>query len=391
VCVGATESTSIPPNEMNVAIVHDYLTQRGGAERVVLSLLRAFPDAPLYTSLYDPRGTFPEFARIDIRAMPMNAVGVLRRHHRVALPLLGPSFSRLRVPADVVICSSSGWAHGAHVEGRKLVYCHTPARWLYQPDRYLRGRRSTVRMAFAQLRPVLERWDKRSAASADQYLANSSMVAEQIASLYGRQAEVLPPPPAITPGGDSAAPPGIEPGFALTVSRLLPYKNIDAIVRAFAYLPEERLVVAGSGPEQANLRATAGTNVHFTGRVEDAELRWLYANCRYLVTASYEDFGLTPVEAAGFGKPTAALRFGGFLDTVREGQSGMFFDRPTPDAIADLLRRLLDTSWNAEAITHSARRFSEARFIRRIQTLADTATGSRAQLNRNHERTNSRG
>src|SRR5436189_353008 len=120
---------------MRIALVHDYLTQRGGAERVVLSLTRAFPDAPLYTSLYDPAGTFREFADVDVRPLALNAIATLRQRHRLALPLLAAAFSRLEVPADVVVCSSSGWAHGAQVEGRKVVYCHTPARWLYQPDR----------------------------------------------------------------------------------------------------------------------------------------------------------------------------------------------------------------------------------------------------------------
>ena len=132
---------------MTVVLVHDYLTQRGGAERVVLSMTRAFPHAPLYTSLYDPRATFPEFGEIDVRTLPINRLPPLRRHHRAALPLLAPSFSSLRISADVVICSSSGWAHGARVEGRKIVYCHTPARWLYQSDRYLRGRSQPVHTA----------------------------------------------------------------------------------------------------------------------------------------------------------------------------------------------------------------------------------------------------
>ena len=148
---------------MQVALVHDYLTQRGGAERVVLSLTRAFPGAPVYTSLYDPGGTFPEFADLDVRTLPINRLAPLRRHHRAALPLLAPSFSRLRISADVVICSSSGWAHGTQVEGKKIVYCHTPARWLYQPDRYLRGRGRPLQAAASVLRSTLERWDKRAA------------------------------------------------------------------------------------------------------------------------------------------------------------------------------------------------------------------------------------
>src|SRR5436190_15727729 len=186
---------------MRIALVHDYLTQRGGAERVVLSLTRAFPDAPLYTSLYDPAGTFPEFADLDVRPLLLNAVVPLRRRHRFALPLLAYAFSRLRVEADVVVCSSSGWAHGAQVEGRKIVYCHNPARWLYQPDRYLRDQSSALRIVARGLRRPLLRWDRAAAASADRYLANSSFVAQRIRDSYGIEAEVVPPPPAITPTG----------------------------------------------------------------------------------------------------------------------------------------------------------------------------------------------
>jgi len=355
---------------MEVALVHDYLTQRGGAERVVLSLARAFPEAPLFTSLYDPDGTFPEFGGLDVRTMPINRLAPLRKHHRAALPLLAPSFSRLRISADVVICSSSGWAHGARVEGRKIVYCYTPARWLYQPDRYLRVSGRPVRTAAGALRSGLVRWDKRAAASADSYLAISTVVAERIKKLYGLEAEVVPPPPAITPEGPTQAVAGIEPGFVLCVSRLLPYKNVDAIVQAFQALPDERLVVAGTGPQEHALRAIAGANVSLAGRVADAELRWLYANCRTLVAASHEDFGLTPVEAAGFGKPTAALRFGGFLETIEEGRTGVFFEEPTAQAIAAGVRELLAASWSAEAAVNSAARFSEPQFVERLRAAA---------------------
>ena len=125
---------------MTVAISHDYLTQRGGAERVVLSMLRAFPRAPLYTSLYDAEGTFPEFRGADVRVTGLDRITPLRQHHRLALPLLPATFSRLQVSADVVLCSSSGWAHATRVDGKKVVYCHTPARWLYHGAHYLTER-----------------------------------------------------------------------------------------------------------------------------------------------------------------------------------------------------------------------------------------------------------
>src|SRR5205085_8173767 len=114
------------------AIIHDYLTQRGGAERVVLSIAKAFPEAPLYTSLYQPGGTFPEYRALDVRPLPLNRMPFLRRWHRLALPLLAPAFSQLSLDCEIAICSSSGWAHGARVAGRKVVYCHSPSSWLFQ-------------------------------------------------------------------------------------------------------------------------------------------------------------------------------------------------------------------------------------------------------------------
>jgi glycosyltransferase involved in cell wall biosynthesis len=360
---------------VRLALAHDYLTQRGGAERVVLSLTRAFAGVPLHTSLYEPERTFPGFGAVEVRTLPINRIQLLRRHHRAALPLLAPSFSRLRIEADVAVCSSSGWAHGAHVEGRKIVYCHTPARWLYQSDRYLRGRGRLMRAAIGVSEPPLKRWDRAAALSADLYLANSTVVAERIEALYGIEAEVVPPPPALTPDGASEEIEGLEPGFVLCVSRLLPYKNVDAVVGAFASLPGERLVVAGTGPEEQRLRAIAGPNTTLVGLVTDAGLRWLYANCRLLVAASHEDFGLTPLEAACFGKPTAALHWGGYLDSIEEA-NGVFFDTPAPAQIASAIRRGLEARWQEPEIKQVAGRFSEEGFIRRLREIVgDSGSG----------------
>ena len=146
----------------SVAIAHDYLTQRGGAERVVLVLAEAFPDAPISTTLYDPDGTFPEFRGRDIRTSWGNRIGWLRRHHRAALPLLPWMSNTLRVDADVVIASSSGWAHGFPTDGRRVVYCYSPARWLYQPEVYLGAdAHPAVRLMLRLLGPAHRRWDRR--------------------------------------------------------------------------------------------------------------------------------------------------------------------------------------------------------------------------------------
>ena len=347
----------------SLAFVHDYLTQRGGAERVVLTLAKAFPQAPVYTSLYEPDGTFPDFSDVDVHTMPLNRIGLLRAHHRLALPVLAPSFSRLRVDADVTVCSSSGWAHGAQVSGRKIVYCHTPARWLYQGDRYLTGASKWSSALLAGLAPPLRRWDKSAAASAHRYLVNSHAVQQRVADLYGIDADLIYPPVDLDTGGATEAVAGVEPGFLLCVSRLLPYKNVEEVTEAFRSLPLQRLVVVGTGPLADQITTSAPPNVTVLGRVSDANLRWLYSSAVGLVAASYEDFGLTPVEAASFGKPTAALRWGGFLDTTVEGRTGVFFDDPRPPLIAGAIDRLSRTEWDPKSLIDHAAHFSTPRFI----------------------------
>ena len=360
-----------------VALVHDYLTQRGGAERVVLTLADGFPDAVIHTSLYDPGATFPGFRDHEVRTLPLDRVALLRDHHRLALPLLAPAFSRLHVDADVTICSSSGWAHGAHVTGAKVVYCHNPARWLYQRDQYLAGSSRVAGAGMALLAPALRRWDRSAAATADRYLVNSRAVRARVADVYGIDADVVPPPVDIDVLGPRRAPEGLEPGFVLCVSRLLAYKNVGAVVAAFERLPDLRLVVVGTGPLAEELAAAAPANVTVLGRVEDDELRWLYGACLGLVAASYEDFGLTPVEAAAFGRPTAALRWGGFLDTISEGTTGCFFDEPTPDAIARSVRALADGPWDEDALRAHAASYSSARFLARVHEVVDEVRSER--------------
>ncbi len=354
--------TPTPP----IALVHDYLTQRGGAERVVLTLADAYPDAPIYTSLYDPTGTFPGFAGRDVRTLPLDRVRFLRDHHRLSLPLLAPAFSRLHVDADVTICSSSGWAHGAHVSGTKVVYCHNPARWLYQTDQYLAGSSSAAAAGLALLTPSLRRWDARAAASADRYLVNSRAVRARVADVYGIDADVVPPPVEIDIGGPRRPVAGVDPGFFLCVSRLIAYKNVGAVIQAFAIRPDRRLVVVGSGPLADELTAEAPANVTVVGRVEDDELRWLYGTCRGLIAASYEDFGLTPVEAAAFGAPSAALRWGGFLDTIIDGSTGFFFDEPAPDLIAAAVDQLEQGTWSRATLIEHAEQFRPERFASRM-------------------------
>jgi glycosyltransferase involved in cell wall biosynthesis len=350
-----------------VAVVHDYVTQRGGAERVVLAMLRSFPDAELHTSVYDPASSFPEFNWHRVRRTPLDRVPLFRREHRTAFPVLAPAFSRLRVDADVVLCSSSGWAHGARTDGRKVVYCHSPAKWLYDPDRYFGTSGGAGRAVARALGPSLRRWDRAAERSASRYLVNSTMVRDWVRDVYGRDAEVLHPPHGATPGAPERPVEGVEPGFLLCVSRLLRYKHVDVVLDAARALPGERVVVVGTGPEERTLRAAAPPSTVFTGRIDDAQLRWLYRHCDGLVASSHEDFGLTPLEAAAYGKPVAALRWGGFLDTVVEGTTGVLFDHPTATDVALALQVLRTTTWSPRVLEAHAATFGEERFSERLR------------------------
>lgn len=355
---------------MNIAIAHDYLTQRGGAERVVLSMLRAFPQATVHTSLYSAERCFSEYRGARVRTSPLNAVPTLQAHHRLAFPLLAPTFSTMHIDADLTLVSSSGWAHGVRTSGRKVVYCHAPARWLYQRERYLMGRGRLARTALRAAASQLSAWDRAAARSANRYLVNSSAIRDQVKQVYGIDADVLHPPVTVDVDGPRCGVPGIAPGYVLCVARLQGYKNVDIVVDAMGRLPEARLVIVGTGPLRAQLEARAGSNVTFAGEVPDDQLRWLYANAAVLVGASFEDFGLTPVEAAAFGVPTVALRYGGYIDTVRPGSTGVLFDGLDPWSLADAIDAALSHRWDHAAITEHAAGFGEERFVAQLRAIA---------------------
>ncbi|MCC4908093.1 glycosyltransferase [Microbacterium sp. cx-59] len=355
----------------DVAIAHDYLTQRGGAEKVVLALHRAFPSAPVYTTLYEPSLTYPEFGDVDVIPSVINRFGPFRRSHRLALPFLAWASGRVRVPARNTIVSSSGWAHGFRTSGRKIVYCYSPARWLYQPDSYLGTSRPGLKgLALGLLTPFLKRWDKRMAGTATKYFAISTVVQGRIKETYGIDAEVLPAPHSVdmTVPEEPVTLPAIttDEGFYLCISRLLPYKNVGAVIQAFNELGLP-LVVVGAGPEEKRLKAAAATNVTMVKNLSDGQMRWLYARCTAVVSASYEDFGLTPIEGATHGKPAVVLRWGGFLDTIRENETGTYFDAPTPESIKDGIERSRRIDWQEPTIRAHADSFTEEHFARRLK------------------------
>ena len=355
---------------MVVSVAHDYCTQRGGAERVALTLLQAFPEAELVTSLHERDDTFGGFQDYAIRTSGLQRYAAFRRDPRHAFPFLAKAWDRLHATeASAVVCSSSGWAHGVHVPPgvRKIVYCHNPARWLYQSEDYLRDRSRPVASVARTLAPSLRRWDRRAAETADLYIANSSAVAARIKTVYGIDAKVVNPPSALDPAGVQVPVEHLEPGFLLSVGRGRGYKHIDVVAEAVSRYGKAHLVVVG-GYDGVELLP----HVTRLTDVTDDQLRWLYANASAVVSLSHEDFGLTPVEGFGFGTPAVLLRGGGFLDSMVEGTTGTFAEAPTEKAFIDALESL-PGSYDSEGIRRHARKYTTATFQ---QTIRDLVVGT---------------
>ena len=378
--VGSADTGSVTAPRL--AIAHDYLTQRGGAERVVLALHRAFPEAPIYTTLYNPEGTFPEFENATIITSPLNRVGLLRRYHRLALPLLPLTASCLKVPAHVAVVSTTGWAHGFKFTGEKLVYCHSPARWLYLRDQYLgdEKKNSVIGVGLRVINPLLRFWDQRAAARSEHYVANSTAIQKRIARVYGKDVPIIFPP--YCGGATRVEEPiaGLQEftaagDYFLLVSRLMCYKNVDEAIKA-CNRAGKKLLIIGHGPEKDKLLKLSGPNVRIISGISDEQLCSAYRHCLALLAVSHEDFGITPLEAGASGKPVIAYRAGGYLDTIREGLNGVFIEQPTSEQIEAAIRKFNPEEWDKQAIKNYIARFSEERFIDEIRQAVDELTAS---------------
>ncbi|OKL52902.1 hypothetical protein BSZ39_12440 [Bowdeniella nasicola] len=243
---------------------------------------------------------------------------------------------------------------------------------MYLPDDYLGdgGRTSIVGRALTSLTPFLKRWDQKAARRHRAYVGNSTVVRERIARVYGkRDVGLIFPPHSVDTSGELEEIPGvtgvIEPDYLLVVSRLMPYKNVDKVIKA-AQLADRDLLIIGHGPERDNLRALGGPRTFFAQDLSEAQLRWGYANSGTLATVSHEDFGITPLEAAAWGKPTIALRAGGFLDSINEGVTGTYVDSTDPSAIAAAITETYARDWGEDVIKAHAETFSEERFADQI-------------------------
>jgi glycosyltransferase involved in cell wall biosynthesis len=359
---------------LRIAIVHDWMVSMRGGERVLESLCRLFPRAPIFTLRYKPEALSAELAARDVRTaftdrlarrLPLGATDF-----RALLPLFPLAVESFALDDfDLVISSSHAVAKGAIAGPGALhvSYVHSPMRYVWEATEDYRPAvpgGAIGRAVFAAVAHYLRLWDVVSTARVDALCANSRYTRARIQRTYGRDAEVIEPPVDATRFAHIAdPPPADEAPVYLCVSALVPYKRVELAVRAFSAPGRRgRLVVVGDGAERARLQRLAGPNVELRGRVDDVELERLYAGCRAVIHPALDDFGIVPVEALAAGRPVVAFAAGGALDTVTDGETGVLYAEPTAAALGAAVDRLERLTFDPARLRAAARRFDRPTF-----------------------------
>jgi glycosyltransferase involved in cell wall biosynthesis len=361
---------------VKVALVHDWLTGMRGGEKVLLSLARLFPDAPIFTLLHVRGSVVPELEARDVRTTFVQRLPGVERRYRHYLPLFPAAAASIDLRGfDVVVSSSHCVAKGVKVPPGAIhvCYCHTPMRYIWDryDDYFGPGRASLpVRAAMAAIVPWLRRWDVSTARGVTRFVANSAYVAGRIRRHYDRDAAVLHPPvdaSFFTPG-DAGAP----AAYDLVVSALAPYKRLELVLEAYRGSGREVRIV-GWGPEEARLRAAAPPEVRFLGKVDDEALRDLYRGCRAVLMPGVEDFGIVPLEAMACGRPAVVFAEGGGPESVVPGETGLLFQAPTAAALRAAVDSLETVRFNTARLRQRAEAYRREAFEARFGALVNEA------------------
>ncbi|CAN5486037.1 glycosyltransferase [soil metagenome] len=359
-------------------IVHDYLNQYGGAERVLEAMCQMYPDAPVMTSIYDPEAMPPHFRTWNVRQSWIGRIPGIQAHHQWALPLYPTVFRKLDEPgAKLILSSSSAWAKGIQAPDGAVhvAYIHSPMRFAWNFDQYCERERVPA-AAIRTLPPFmgLLRWrDRVSARGIDRIVANSTAVRDRIRAFWRRDADIVFPP--VETEEFVPAPPSEVGDEYLVVSRLVPYKRIDLVVEAFNRL-QLPLSVVGDGRARKELERASGPTVRFLGRLSDREVRFLSARCKAAVFMSEDDFGIAQVEVQAAGRPVIALARGGVLDSVIPDVTGVWVEDQSVDALVDAVHRFERLESDTDLLVRHASRFSVARFQDELGRVIDEALAS---------------
>lgn len=346
-----------------IALVHDWLTGLGGAEKVLKVFTEMFPEAPVYTLFYNKDFTDKFIPNTKIRPSSLQKIYKYIKKQKLLLPMIPSAIELIDLSKfDIVISSSVSFSKGVITgpETTHICYCYSPTRFLWDWHREY-SRESKWKTPIKIIQHFFRIWDRHASERVDYFIAISKNVQKRILKYYQRESKVIYSPAEIlTPDFNLVK---IKKPFYLIVSRLFSHKNIKIAIEAFNKLGYP-LIIIGRGPELNNLKKIANKNIKFLGRRSDKEVHSYYASCRAFIMPQEEDFGLTPVEAMSFGKPVLALRKGGALETIIEGVTGEFFDDPIPEALADGIRRLNENypNYNPATIQKQAEKFSRDRF-----------------------------
>lgn len=361
---------SIALENMKIALMHEMLVKLGGAERVVKTLSDLYPKAPIYTLFNNLKKTPFWFGERDIKTSQLQKKYRFLGSPKPLLPLMPRAVESLDFSGyDVVISSSSAFAHGIKTDKKTkhICYCHSPMRYTWDyTHQYAKDKSALMQWLIAKMLHPLRQWDYRVAARADVVVANSEHVKRRVEKYWRCKAQVIYPPVNVkrfkmTPHHEN---------YFLIVSALTPFKRIDLAIQAFNKI-KKKLIVIGDGAQRKYLESIAGPTVEFLGRKSDAEVKTYMEHCRAFIFPGEEDFGITPVEAMAAGKPVLAYGVGGVKESVQEGITGEFFESQTVDSLLKGLTRLLENedNYDPKKIRKRAELFDEAVFVKKIKAL----------------------
>ncbi|MDF2959491.1 MAG: glycosyltransferase [Paenibacillus sp.] len=360
---------------MKIAIVHDYLNQYGGAERVLECFMDMFPDAPVYTMISDLSKMPKRFKDADIRTSFIQSIPFSKNHYKKMLSLFPIAVEQFDLREyDVILSSSSAFAKGVITNPNQvhICYCYTPMRYVW--DLYHQYIKEDVKNpVFRKVLPYIlhkiRMWDLLTAQRVDHYIADSISISNRIAKYYGRKSQVIYPPVGYEKFRTSDK---IE-DFFLIVSRMIPYKRIDIAIEAFNRL-KKPLVIIGDGYDRKRLESLAGPTITFLGIQPDEVIVDYYSRCKGFILAGEEDFGITPLEAQSSGRPVIAYGKGGALETVVENVTGVFFRESTYESIMEAVNKFDSIAFDTQVIREHADRFNETRFKQEILDFIHTVS-----------------
>lgn len=353
-------------SKLKIAIVHDWLTNMGGSENVVLALMEEFPNADLYTTVVDYNNISEEFSKYNIISSFLQKIPILRKKHQALLPLMPLAIESFNLSGyDIVISSSSACSKGVITSTSTLniCYCHNSMRYAWDAYDEFLSQKGKVRRLFTILTlHYIRQWDKHASARPDYFIVNSNYVAKTVKKYYQRESTIISPPVSV----ENIPLSNDQGNYYVTVARLVTYKKIDLIIQAFNELGLP-LVIIGDGPERERLQKISNSNIQFVGECTKKEVYSYLSKAQAYVQAAYEYFGIAPVEALAAGKPVIAYAAGGALDSVIDGVNGVLFDHQTVESLIGGVRKYQTLSFEAKQVRNSSLKFSKSSFQTHIK------------------------